>query len=144
MPVSAMLGSTKLLRDHRGTIKTWVCSWCLLQAAPKGGWGRSTAEQWGCAGSLRVAMPGCGFQGGCRGCPCSDVSSLAVPLPAHSLPRCHPPDTAHRCAGTERPLRRTDGKQRLRGREKRGGQRMSSVTNPNINTSESCNKNLLP
>lgn len=31
-----------------------------------------------------------GFEGGCRGCPCFEVVSLAVPLPAKSPPCCHP------------------------------------------------------
>lgn len=93
---------------------------------------------------LKLAALICGFQG-CWGCPCTDMVSLAVPLPAKSLPRCVPIGYCPQVCG-QRAIATEDQRQLAfgGGREKRRGQIISSAANPNINTSESCNKNLLP
>lgn len=99
MLASAMLGGIKLLRDHRGTktIKTEVCPWCLLQAAHKGDGKGALLSTGAVQGPLVLARLGCGFQGGCGGCPCSDVVSLAVsacPEPAMLAPTQHWPQVS--------------------------------------------------
>lgn len=71
-------------KPSRGRCAPDACSNLLTEVAGKGVLLSSGAVQ----------GPGCSFQEGCRGCPCSDVVSLAVPLPAQSLPCWHPPNTA--------------------------------------------------
>lgn len=66
---------------------------------------------------------------------------LCLPRARHAV--C-PSGTARRAAGKETSPRKTNSNRHFWGREKREGQRICSAANPNINTSESCNKNLRP
>lgn len=87
MPGSVDSGSVTPPQNHPGTenTKTQVCSWCLLKPSPQ-----SASGKWADEHPLNLSTLVYGFQGGCWGCPCTDVVSLAVPLPAKSPPCCVP------------------------------------------------------
>lgn len=115
------------LRNHAGTknIKNQVCFGCLPKPPPK----KMLGNEWmlrnvAVEGPLKISSS----------CPCFwrrvmrlslyRRGSLAALLPAKSLPRCLPTSVPKK-----RSLQRGSSSQYL-GRWERGGQRVSSVTNP--------------
>lgn len=143
---SAASGGAESLQNRTGTanIKARVGSNLLpkaqagTQRMPRHGDAEgplkiSSSRLWFSRRMPGLSSHGCGFSGGASAC--REPAGLC---PHQTLP------TGLRANSDRYEGPTATGVLGGGGREKRGGQTISSATNANINTSESCNKNLLP